>query len=102
MVLLHKHKTWRRIEGTVEILEAAISKKKSHGNSPKKELLKRHAEYFESAKKQAWDRFDLDPLPIGIPEEHEPPQTHSFEWENMPVSLKVEQKEVSKDSCKKG
>ena len=75
--------------------------KKSHGNSPKKELLKRHAEYFESAKKQAWDRFDLDPLPIGIPEEHDPPQTHSFEWENMPVSLKVEQK-LAKIVVRKG
>ena len=50
--------------------------KKSHGNSPKKELLKRHAEYFESAKKQAWDRFDLDPLPIGIPEE--PAKLHGY------------------------
>ena len=71
------------------------------GIPPKKELLKRHAEYIESAKKQAWDRFDLDPLPIGIPEEHEPPQTHSFEWENMPVSLKVEQK-LAKIVVRKG
>ena len=60
-----------------------------------------HLAYFESAKKQAWDRFDLDPLPIGIPEEHEPPQTHSFEWENMPVSLKVEQK-LAKIVVRKG
>ncbi len=67
-------------------------KKASHGNSPKSELVKRHSEYIENAKILAQNRFEIDPLPIGIPEDFETPESHSFEWKNNPVPLKTEQK----------
>ena len=44
-------------------------KPKAHGGPPKKELIARHLEYDKSAKEAANNRFDLLPLPIGIPED---------------------------------
>ena len=63
---------------------------KAHGGPPKKSLLERHQEYDNSAKESALNRFNISPLPIGIPEDLPQPGNFSFEWENNPVSLKTE------------
>ncbi len=40
------------------------SDSKKYGNSPKKELLKRHLEYNENAKQTAKNRFDITPFQL--------------------------------------
>ena len=62
----------------------------------KESLIARHAEYDSAAKEAANERFDQDPLPIGIPEDAATPGHFSFEWENNPVSLKTEATLASK------
>lgn len=77
------------------------SKSKKYGNSPKKELIKRHFEYNENAKKKATNRFDANPLPIGIPKDFENPENHQFNWKNKPVPLKTEER-LAKVVVRKG
>ena len=69
---------------------------KPHGGPAKESLIARHAEYDSAAKEAANERFDQDPLPIGIPEDAATPGHFSFEWENNPVSLKTEATLASK------
>ena len=77
----------------------AVAKRKDvkpHGGPAKESLIARHAEYDSAAKEAANERFDQDPLPIGIPEDAATPGHFSFEWENNPVSLKTEATLASK------
>ena len=69
---------------------------KPHGGPAKESLIARHAEYDSAAKEAAKERFNQDPLPIGIPEDATTPGYFSFEWENNPVSLKTEATLASK------
>jgi len=77
------------------------SDSKKYGNSPKKELLKRHLEYNENAKQTAKNRFDITPLPIGIPVDFAKPENHQFDWENKPVPLRTEER-LAKVVVRKG
>ena len=66
------------------------SKSRSHGGPKRETLLKRHAEFDSNARDFALARFDITPLPMGIPEDFEQPKTFSFNWENHPVGLPTE------------
>ena len=66
------------------------SKPRHHGGPKKESLLERHAEFDSKARGDALERFDVSPLPMGIPEDHEPPRNFSFTWENNPVDLSTE------------
>ena len=80
----------KRASGSGNRRRKPKKKPKAHGGPPKKELIERHIEYDKSAKSAANNRFNLSPLPIGIPENLTAPGHFSFDWENNPVSLKTE------------
>lgn len=63
---------------------------KSHGGISKEILIERHSEFDNNAEKKANERFQIVPLPIGIPKDHPEPQHFSFDWLNKPVNLQSE------------
>ena len=59
-------------QGVVAVIATADDEKEAQSTwrPPKKELIARHLEYDKSAKEAANNRFDLLPLPIGIPDDN--------------------------------
>ncbi len=65
---------------------------KPYGGTKRSNLLERHAEFDENARRFALKRFTANPLPMAIPKDLGEINDFEFTWSNSPVPLKTEGK----------